>query len=105
MLYDSHILLLRVNKEKINPLFFTYLFNSDFGQKQVENLKSAQSTKQTELGVNNLKKIMFPLPPLKIQNKIADTIEKMKIKIKNLQKSAEENRRFAIEGFEKEIFQ
>lgn len=105
LIYDSHMLLLRVNKEKINPIFFTYLFNSDYGQKQIENIKSARSTKQTELGVNNLKKILFPLPPLKIQKKIAETISKMEKEIKTLQQQADENRKLAIEKFEKEIFQ
>jgi restriction endonuclease S subunit len=105
LLYDSHILLLRTNKEKINPLFYTYVFNSHYGQRQVENIKSAQSTKQTELGVSNLKKIVFPLPPIKIQTEIANNIAKMKSKIKTLQKQADENRKLAIKEFEKEIFQ
>jgi restriction endonuclease S subunit len=54
LLYDSHILLLRINKKLIYPDFFTFVLNSFYGQQQVNSLKSAQSTNQTELGIENL---------------------------------------------------
>ncbi|WFB67506.1 restriction endonuclease subunit S [Chryseobacterium sp. WX] len=60
-IYDSHILLLRLNKEIMNPELFVELFNSAFGQNQVNQIKSAQATKQTELGVSNLLKIEIPV--------------------------------------------
>lgn len=104
LLYDSHILLLRFNQEFINPLFFAFLFNSSFGQNQVNNIKSAQSTKQTELGVNNLKKILFPVPPLEMQNKIATYIANLKEQIKILYQQAEKNHKQAIVEFENTIF-
>ncbi|WP_276975656.1 restriction endonuclease subunit S, partial [Flavobacterium filum] len=47
LMYDSHMLLLRLNNERVNPEFFTYIFNSLYGQQQVDSIKSAQSTKQT----------------------------------------------------------
>src|SRR5690606_21684191 len=49
LIYDSHILLLRLNASVFNPELFVELFNSDFGQNQVNQIKSAQATKQTEL--------------------------------------------------------
>ncbi len=73
-LYDSHVLLIRLNKNLINPDFFAAVFNSEYGQEQVNNVKSAQSTKQTELGIGNLKKIIFPLPSMNIQNAIVADI-------------------------------
>jgi restriction endonuclease S subunit len=97
-------LLLRVSSELINSEFFVYLFNSSYGQKQVEQIKSAQATKQTELGVNNLKKILFPLPPINTQNQIANEITKRKEKIKQLKFEAKKNREDAIKEFEEEIF-
>lgn len=103
-MYDSHILLLRVNKELIHPIFFTLLFNSSYGQEQVNSIKSAQSTKQTELGIGNLQKIKFPLPPLSIQTEIANYIQKKNEQIKLLRQSAENNRRKGTIEFEKEIF-
>lgn len=78
MIYDSHILLLRVNQNEINPLFLTYFINCDLGLKQIENIKSAVATKQTELGINNLKNLQFIIPDIDTQNEIANTIKEMK---------------------------
>ena len=104
MIYDSHILLLRLNQEKINSLFLVYQFNSNFIQQQINQIKSAQSTKQTELGLDNLFKILFALPPLPTQNEIVAHIEAKKSEIKRLKSEAERLRREAKEVFEKEIF-
>ena len=57
------------------------------------------------MGINNLKKILFPLPPLKIQEKIANEITKRKEQIKKLKNEAQKNRELAIKEFEREIFQ
>jgi restriction endonuclease S subunit len=103
-LYDSHLLLLRVNKKLLNSEYFVYLFNSSYGQAQVNQIKSAQATKQTELGINNLKKILFPLPPLKTQVKIPKEITKRKEQVKKLKNEAQKNRELAIKEFEREIF-
>jgi type I restriction enzyme S subunit len=73
---DSHILLCRVNPDEIDPLFLVYQFNSSYIQEQIEHLKSAQATKQTELGIDNLKKIQFILPKIYKQRIIADILKK-----------------------------
>lgn len=104
LLYDSHLLLLRLNKSKVNPLFFTYLFNSKYGQYQVESIKSAQSTKQTELGITNLKKIIFPLPSIQLQNTIANKLQIIFQRIEILKVNALNNRKDALVKFEQEIF-
>jgi len=104
LIYDSHLLLLRLNHSLVNSEYFVYLFNSSYGQKQVDKIKSAQATKQTELGVTNLKKIVFLLPPLKIQKEIVEKISAMKKEIEELKRLVEENRKKAITEFEKEIF-
>jgi type I restriction enzyme, S subunit len=104
LLYDSHILLLRLNQNLVNPLYLTYFINSSLGQKQIENIKSATATKQTELGINNLNAIRFPLPPIEIQNKIAEHIEMTKQQVDRLNKTIQSNRVNAIVEFEAEIF-
>lgn len=104
LLYDSHILLLRLNNKLIDSLYFIYFFNSLLGQEQVNEIKSAQSTKQTELGINNLLKINFPLPPLEKQKEIVAYITNLKNKIKKLHILAKKNREEAIQEFEQEIF-
>lgn len=104
LLYDSHILLLRVNKNKINSLYLTYFINSEIGQEEIENIKSAQTTKQTELGITNLKRLNLYLPSLEIQNEIANEITKLKDEKNKLEREAKINRKKALEEFEKEIF-
>lgn len=104
LLYDSHLLLLRVNRALVDPLFYTYLFNSPFGQNQVDGIKSAQTTKQTELGVNNLKKVVFPQMPIEKQKEISNHINSIKAQIKELNALSAKNKEEAIIEFEKEIF-
>lgn len=104
LIYDSHILLLRLNKIEVNPLFLTYFINSNLGQKQIENIKSAVATKQTELGINNLKNLQFIIPDIGTQNKIAKHVYDLKCEIQTLVKQSEENRKYALEEFERKVF-
>lgn len=104
LLYDSHIILLRLNTEQINPLFFVYFNNSKLGQKQIENIKSAKSTKQTELGVGNLLKLQFPLPDIDIQREIVLEIKNLETQIEDLKIKSVKNSNSAIIEFEEAIF-
>jgi len=51
--------------------------NSDFGQKQIDDSKGAKSTKQTELGVEKLRSLKMPFPPLEEQKEIVKKIENL----------------------------
>ena len=102
--YDSHMLLLRVNLAEIDPLLWVYLFNSPLGQKQVDLYKSAQATKQTELGIENTKKIKFPLPSLTVQKSLSALIEKEMLSIKEQRRQANELYQQAKSNFEEVIF-
>ena len=104
LVYDSHILNLRLNSQYIYPLYFVKIFNSFFVQRQIDFLKSGTSTKQTELGVENAKKILIPLPPLNIQNKIVQEITSRNKQIQDLQEESEKLRSQALSDFEKEVF-
>lgn len=111
LLYDSHILLLRLNSQIINPYYFIYFFNSAYCQNQIHELKSAQSTKQTELGVNNVLRIKIPLLDLKIETpgildqlKIVKHISGLLNNISTLKKLSEETRNNALEEFKSELF-
>jgi len=105
LLFDSHIILLRIDKNKMNPELFVELFNSSFGQDQVNDLKSAQATKQTELGVTNLFKICMPVPDtMEFQNEILTKIRNERMTVQKLKIQAEQYRKQAKEEFEKEIF-
>lgn len=104
LLYDSHLLLIRVN-EKVLPNYLVLILNSSYGQNQVNTYKSALATKQTELGLENLKKVQIPLPPLKIQNAIVEHINEQKLQVKERKQLAEALRLEALEEFEKEVFE
>lgn len=103
-LYDSHLLLLRLNPERIDPRYFVFLFNSLYGQFQVENIKSAQTTKQTELGIGNLKKIFIPILPIMLQKQIAAHLQKEEDAIIQLEVKAKKLLETAQNTFEKTIF-
>lgn len=75
MLFDTHVMLLRFRPQSINPFFVSYFINSSFGQQQIERLKSAKTTKQTELGVANFGKFRIPCPPVAEQNTIAAQLQ------------------------------
>lgn len=80
-LFDSHVLLLRVNKNIIDPEYLCLLFNSQYVQDQIERLKSAVATSQTELGVENLRKVRIILPPIEKQRTIARELSYMRKRI------------------------
>lgn len=102
--YDSHVLLLRVNENEVDPQLFVSIFNSSFGQAQVELYKSAQATNQTELGIENTKKFLFPLPNILEQHHIAEEIRKKEERIKALREEAESLRQCAKKEFEEAVF-
>lgn len=102
--YDSHMLLLRLNENEVDPLLFVYLFNSPLGQHQVELYKSAQATKQTELGIENAKKLCFPLPALSVQRSISDRIRTELPRIAALREQAAASQRAARLEFEQAVF-
>lgn len=104
LLYDSHMLCLRVDQKYVNPQLLVFLINSSFGQRQIEIFKGAQATKQTELGVENMKKLLFPLPDLARQNEISDHISDLKSQIKFLRQKAESLKILATKEFEEAVF-
>lgn len=105
LLYDSHMLLLRIDNNIMNPELFVELFNSQFGQRQVNDLKSAQATKQTEIGVGKLQRIVMPIPDsLEFQKEIIEKIKIDRDTIFELKLKATNNIELAQSEFEKEIF-
>ena len=79
------------------------VFNSRYGQEQVNNVKSAKTTKQTELGIENLKKIQIPIPPLNTQREIVAKLYAMYEEIADLQNAIPYQEK-ATKQFEQIIF-
>lgn len=76
LLCDSHVILLRLDDKQISPILLCYIINSIYGQEQIDYLKTARTTNQTELGITNLLKIKIPSLPIKKQNQLAAKIKK-----------------------------
>lgn len=102
--FASYLIRVVIDSTKANLNYINYLFNSTLLKYQ-KDMISRQITGQANINAQEMQDFLFPVPPLKIQNEIANTIEKMKAKMKTLQQQADENRKMAIEEFEKEIFQ
>lgn len=90
---------------QINPAFanveFVYFYFNNF-----INITTKEKTQATIPIVNQSKilNIPIPLPPLEVQNKIANHILDLKQRIKELSAQADENKQKAIVEFEQEIF-
>ena len=104
LLFDSHILCLRLNECFMEANFFVEIFNSSYGQSQVQKLKSAKTTKQTELGVGNLLNFKIPLIDLQKQKRSSETIKKLREEIVALENHASQMLLNAQEFFESVIF-
>lgn len=104
MLYDSHVLLLRVNPQRLYPLYLSLLINSMYGQIQIENLKSSKTTNQTELGIYNLSKMTIPIPPLSEQVALVAKVQEINDEIALLQ-DVETVLLKANDYFKKQVYQ
>lgn len=102
--YDSHMLLLRVNATELDAQLVVDLLNSPFGRKQVELYKSAQATKQTELGIENAKRFLFPMPDISEQKRISAQVNEMKKESTRLRDDAKSLRQQASNEFEASVF-
>lgn len=104
MLYDSHVMLLRINPQRLNPFYLSLFINSKQGQGQIEKLKSAKTTNQTELGVYNLAKLSIPLPSLGEQQILVAEVKKTNEEIAYL-KDVEPIRANAKMYFEQQVYE
>ncbi len=93
-LFDSHVLRVK-SYQDINQKLICLIINSDFGQDFIEGIKGATSTKQTELGVNNLSNFRFPLPPLPEQKAIVTNVKKLLALCDQLESQITRNQRHA----------
>ncbi len=89
--FDTHVLRYR-SIAGVVPVFLMFFINSSYGQNQVTKLKGAKTTKQTELGVNNLCLFLFPLPPLAEQQAIVERVDKLIAMIDALEKQVSERK-------------
>ncbi len=90
MPFDSHVLAIKINKTKAISEYIFYFIKSPNGQSKIEDIKGANTTKQTELGVKKLGNILFPLPPLPVQRRIVAYLDSLQAKVDELKRLQEE---------------
>ena len=86
------------------PYCINYLFRSSIIRNQIDAI-SRQITGQANINSVEMGNLLFPLPPLPIQNQIADRISSIKQEIKTLRNEAENLKIQAKEDFENEVFE
>lgn len=101
--FASYLIRVEINDEIASKEYVNYLFNSSILQYQ-KDLVSRQVTGQANINAQEMQTFLFPLPPLPIQEEIANHISDIKERIRNLKDAASQNRQTAITDFEKEIF-
>ena len=74
---DSHVMLVRLKTEKTLPLYFINIFMNEKYQKDLLLKCVNGSTNQIELSKEKFSKFKIPIPPIELQNKFAERIEKI----------------------------
>ncbi|MCQ2496877.1 MAG: restriction endonuclease subunit S [Lachnospiraceae bacterium] len=75
--FESHIIRVRLNEEIANPMFYYYYFKS--GMSQMRSI--VQHSVQAGIKASDLAKLPVVVPPIDIQNRIADFISLIDTKI------------------------
>jgi len=101
--FASYLIRIKIFFELANVYYVNYILNSKIGRFQI-NLISRQILGQANVNASELKNLLFPLPPIEVQNQIVNKISSLKSQAKELKKEAYEIRQQAKEIFEKEIF-
>ena len=80
---DSHVTVVRVDKELMLPKFLYWFLRSPFVQRSIESLADG-STNQKELATRTIKNVLVPVPPLEEQKRIVEKLDKLMLEIKKL---------------------
>ena len=86
---DSHITILRINREKALPVFVLYFLAYGIGFKSIEAMAQGQSG-QIELSLPIVENIKIPFITIQEQQKLVSKISDIEIIIRNSQKQLEQ---------------
>lgn len=101
-IYAGYLIKFILNKDVVNPRYLLYYTKSNIYKNWIrDNLRVAG---QPNINSQEYLKSPIVLPPLKMQNEIANSIEKIKNEIQNLKEQAKINKISALIEFEREIF-
>ena len=77
-----------VTINSVNNIYLSELLNSSIGRTQSQQL--SRPAVQSNINLDEIKQIQIPLPPLSIQNEIAQHIQEIRAKAKALENEAKE---------------
>lgn len=81
--FNDHIMRVKLNSNKLKPCFLSRFLNSDYGKMEIQK-QIKTSAGQYTISQQGLEKISLYYPPLDLQNKFAEIVEKVeKQKAKN----------------------
>ena len=90
--YNDHIIRVKFDLGKINPIYLCILLNDEYGKSEFKN-KIKTSAGQYTISQDGIGKVKILLPPIELQNKFADfvnQINKQKIILEKSLKETEE---------------
>lgn len=91
ILVNGNLYIIRVNEKKVNPYYIKALLESELGYKLLKKISAGSTI--PNIGIDNLKKLIIPLPDLEKQNQIVNgyiaILDEISI-LKNKIKKAEE---------------
>jgi type I restriction enzyme, S subunit len=76
--FDSHVLAVRCDMQRLEPRYLAAYLESPAGQAQIEAAKGANTTKQTELGKTKLEAFTVPLPDIQDQRAFLARLDQLK---------------------------
>lgn len=76
VVYDSHVMRLRFDKLKVIPEFVYNWLKSKGGREQFM-AQAGRTSVQFNINSKQIQKIQIPIPPIALQNKFAQTVEKI----------------------------
>src|SRR5690606_33639203 len=81
MFADSHVTIIRTDKEKLNPRFFMYQISDKSYQDFILSSYISGSTGQVEFNKSKVQELLIQLPPIEEQNAIVSVLSSLDDKI------------------------
>lgn len=101
--FASYLVRVVITQELADVEYINILFASKIIRAQID-LVSRQILGQANINAEEMKDLLFPLPPLEIQKKIKQDVYKVKEEIDKLHQKAQSLRSQAKRGFEEAVF-
>ena len=79
LFFDCHLIRIRPDTTKIDPLYLVYFWRSPTGKKEL--IKRSKTTTMTTINQQNLSNALFPLPSLSVQKEISIILSSLDTKI------------------------